>query len=315
MSADPDFANEVTNDLETLKIEVNDLLDKSSQVLVSTRQFDKQDAVMEVIAGAGGQEAGVFAHEILNLYLNYVHYLGFDSTITEKNLIDASGKTAGIAAMANAKVVVEGTDVFSRLKYECGVHRVQRVPLTGSKSDRLQTSTCSVAVYPKPKESDKSLILNPKDLEITFMRSSGKGGQNVNKNDTACRVVHLPTGLFVKCQEERYANVNKDRALMYIRDIVYNKMFEEEFAKANKHRKSQIGNMDRNEKIRSYNAKRNMITDHRLGDNRIVSNLEDFLSGQLGFQVLSDFHGALETIDMRQALESHLQEDQGKNSR
>ena len=249
--------------------------------------------MLEVLPGAGGNEASLFAEEIFNLYLGYSNeHFGVEITSVDKG--------SGGEGISKACATVTGLGAFRYLKYECGVHRVQRVPKasTGTKSDRLQTSTCSVAVLPQPDDDDQEDQVPESEMKIEFMRSSGAGGQNVNKLDTACRVTHLPTGVAVKCQEQRSQHQNRAKAIAQVQSILYRQHYEEEMKKTTAFRKSQIGNMNRNEKIRTYNFTRNMITDHRIpdkGGSHQVSDLGDFFSAKLGYDVLHGLRQKLET--------------------
>jgi peptide chain release factor 1 len=186
--------------------------------------------------------------------------------------------------------------VFRALKFETGVHRVQRVPAT---STRLQTSTCSVAVLPQP---DLETFPIPKsDLKAEFMRSSGPGGQSVQTMNSAVRLTHLPTGTAVECQEGKSQMRNQEKALEKLKSILYQKKFSEELSMMQKSRKSQIGNMDRNEKVRTYNFTRNMITDHRIGESRQI-NLSQFFAGSAGFKPVEDFYTLLVGVTDRERL-------------
>jgi len=283
-------------------VKIRKLLKESGRFLISLNKYDTQDAYLEVTAGVGGLEAGVFAGEILNLYLGYIRHLGFEYSIEEQEEMQVSKLFPD--SIARAKVSVHGCDVFHSLKYECGVHRVQRFPYTGTKSDRLQTSTCSVAVFPQPREED--MVIEASDLREEKMFSSGAGGQNVQKNKTAIRLVHLPTGISVKNQEERKYETNKKLAMAALKKIIYNQQFEDERSNMVKVRKNQMGNLDRNEKIRSYNFNRNAISDHRLGIVKQVPNITSFLQGANGYDILEDFKEQLDDVNGIDSLKDYL---------
>ena len=304
---DPDLGQTAQEDCLKIERNVRQIIKFSSKLLLSSRKFDSSDAILEVQAGAGGLEAGVFAGEILQLYLGYIAYLGFEAALLEKEDLNVPStlKSGAAPPTAFTKVSITGTNVFRALKYECGVHRVQRVPVTGTKNDRLQTSTCSVAVYPQP--NTDNFTLAKKDLKIENVYSSGAGGQNVNKNATAVRILHIPSGIQVKCQQERTASQNHEIAMRQLTSILYNQQFEEEMSKMTKFRKSQIGNMNRNEKIRSYNFARNAISDHRLSEVKTVPNIGSFLLGDYGYDILEEFQVRLDDIDAVDTLRDYLE--------
>jgi len=266
-------------DLSTSLVTLKEYLKEAAMLLLPDHIFDGKSAVLEVQAGAGGNEASLFAEEIFNLYLGYsAKHFNVEITAIEKHQGDGIDK---------ATAVVNGIGAFRFLKYECGVHRVQRVPKssTGNKSDRLQTSTCSVAVLPLPDDADYQVP--EKELKYEFVKSSGPGGQNVNKVDTACRITHIPTGLSIKTQEFRTQHQNKKRALQQVRSVLYQQHYEEQMKKTAAFRKSQIGNMNRNEKIRTYNFTRNVVIDHRIEKgSRQVSDIADLLTGKLGYDII-----------------------------
>ena len=240
-------------------------------------KYDDENAIMEVVPGAGGQEASLFAEEIFNFYISYCQQQGCDIEVIEetKNVVNKSSKA--VASSGIIKVAIHyklfssrqvtccqgvvrilgeqaGSQVFRLLKFESGVHRVQRVPVTGSKADRLQTSTCSVAVLPEPRNI--AVKLQDRDLKWEFMRASGAGGQGVNTADSAVRLTHLPSGTVVESQEERAQAQNKKRARKKLETILYQQEWEADQKKLSSSRKLQIGNMNRNEKIRTYNFNR-----------------------------------------------------------
>ena len=207
---EPELVNMAEQDLSSCVTEFNKYFGNLLFGILPDHAFDAKSAVLEVRAGAGGNEASLFAEEVFNLYVGYAE----QTFEVEKAVVEThQGQSAGIDY---AKAIVNGSGAFRFLKYECGVHRVQRVPKasTGNKSDRLQTSTCSVAVLPVPDDTDQIIPAN--ELDITFMRSSGPGGQNVNKINSACRIVHIPTGFAVKCQDAKTQGPNKTKALKQV---------------------------------------------------------------------------------------------------
>merc|ERR1712142_787954 len=269
---------------------------------------DDENALLEVVPGAGGQEASLFAEEIFNLYLKFCESEGCRIEVVEvvKNSVSKNSKAVSNTGIIKgvARILGEGDtgQVFRLLKFESGVHRVQRVPVTGTKSDRLQTSTCSVAVLPEPRTI--SIVINEKDLKWEFMRASGAGGQGVNTADSAVRLTHIPTNMVVESQEERAQAQNKKRALKKLKTLMYQQDWGAQQKKVTSSRKLQIGNMNRNEKIRTYNFNRHMISEHRLSQSTTVPNIQEWLSGNLGFEVLDKFREELEVTDRHDRLET-----------
>ena len=182
--------------------------------------------------------------------------------------------------------------------------QVQRIPITGAKTARLQTSTCSVAVYPKPNIED--IVIKPTDIEITWTRATGPGGQNKDKSETKCNIRYLPTGEIFRSQQERRHKQNEEIAMGRLKEKLYLESFNEVMKNMNQARKSQIGNMDRNEKIRSYNFNRNQIADHRLREVKTVKDMTKFLQGVYGFEELDDLHNKLHEIELNEFLKSYL---------
>ncbi|MCC7290185.1 peptide chain release factor 1 [bacterium] len=237
------------------------------------RQFkdpdDEKPAIMEIRAGAGGEEAALFAAELYRMYTLFSKNKGWAVEVIDMSLSENGGYKEIIAH-------IQGKNVFKSLKYESGVHRVQRVPVTES-SGRIHTSTASVAILPEAKDVD--VQINPEDLRIDVMRASGAGGQNVNRTDSAVRITHLPSGIVVSCQETKHQDQNKVKAMNILRARLYEKQkMEADQARADM-RSSQIGSANRSEKIRTFNFPQNRITDHRV--KKSWFNLEEVLNGNL----------------------------------
>jgi peptide chain release factor 1 len=232
-------------------------------------QQNTNKIIMEIRAGAGGDEASIFAGELVNMYQKYAQKKGWKFSVIDSNQTSLGGYKTFIGK-------IEGTEVYDALKNESGVHRIQRVPAT-EKSGRVHTSTTSVAILPVIEQ--KIFEINPSDLEITFFRSSGPGGQNVNKVETAVRILHKPTGVVVASQTERSQNANKESALSILRSKLYGEMQRQQASSLGTLRKEQIGSMERSEKIRTYNFPDDRITDHRIG--KKFHNIEKILAGDL----------------------------------
>lgn len=287
-------------DLRSSSITLKEYLQDAAAFLLPDHAFDAKSAVLEVQAGAGGNEASLFAEEIFNLYVGL-------SKVNFNVEISSVERHQGGDGIDKATVVVNGLGAFRFLKYECGVHRVQRVPKasTGNKSDRLQTSTCSVAVLPLPDDADYHV---PEcELKVEFVKSSGPGGQNVNKLETACRVTHLPSGLSVKCQEHRTQLKNKEIAIQQVTSKLYQQNYEEQMKHTIAFRKSQIGNMNRNEKIRSYHFTRNQVTDHRIEKGtRQVPDIAALFSGKLGYDIIRELREKIAWEHQTKSLDEYL---------
>lgn len=235
-----------------------------------------QKIILEIRAGAGGDEAAIFAGDLARMYQRYAATRGWNFSI-----IDTSAGTIGGYKTFISKI--EGGDCYNELKQESGVHRVQRIPAT-EKSGRVHTSTATVAILPEVEA--KKVIINPNDLEITFSRAGGPGGQNVNKVETAVRVLHKPTGIVVSSRAERSQHANRETALGILRAKLYEIQQQTESQKLGINRKEQIGTADRSEKIRTYNFPDDRITDHRI--NKKWHNIEKILDGDLD-QIVTAF--------------------------
>ncbi|MDD5606835.1 MAG: peptide chain release factor 1 [Candidatus Pacebacteria bacterium] len=244
-----------------LKKEINNLLENSS--------IDQDSIIMEIRAGVGGEEAALFALDLFNMYSRYAKTQNWKEKILDSNKTEKGGIKEIIFELS-------GDNVFSKMKQEGGVHRVQRVPET-EKSGRVHTSTITIAIMPKPKKGE--LKIKSEDLKIDFYRSSGAGGQNVNKRETAVRITHLPTGIVVASQTERNQLKNKENALAVLEAKLLEKKEQESSSQLAKDRKSQVGQAKRVEKIRTYNFLQDRLTDHRI--KKSWHNLEKIMQGNI----------------------------------
>jgi peptide chain release factor 1 len=238
--------------------------------------------MLEIRAGTGGDEAGIFAGDLYRMYLRYAGKVGWKTEVLSSTQSERGG-------FREIVVMVEGDKVYSRLKFESGVHRVQRVPETEAQG-RIHTSACTVAVLPEADEVE--VEVRPQDLEISVCRSSGAGGQSVNTADSAVRMVHKPSGIVVECQDERSQLKNKNRALKILTARLYEKAQREQSAEISATRKSLVGSGDRSERIRTYNFPQGRMTDHRI--NYTVYNLPEVINGDLDdvLDKLGTFHQA-----------------------
>ncbi|CAF1266472.1 unnamed protein product [Adineta steineri] len=264
---DDDISQMATDELVRLKINLNSIDNEILDYVLPKEPADNDDAEIEVAAGVGGQEAMLFAKELFHMYENYASFRKWSFEIVEYDQTDIGGLRQG-------KAFLNGLDVFKSLKYECGVHRVQRVPQT-EKSGRIHTSTVMVAVLPQPK--DIKIELPAKDLLAEPIRARGPGGQHVNKSESGCRLTHLPTGIIIERQDDRFFNSNKNIAIKAMKNKLYQMQYDEQQARLLKTRKQQTGTGNRNEKIRTYNIQQNRITDERLDEN--AHNVNEFLNG------------------------------------
>lgn len=271
MLSDPELRELAQEELSAAKAELERLTEELKRLLLPKDPNDDKNVILEIRAGIGGEEGALFAADLLRMYTMYAERMGWTLSIVNENDTELGG-------VKEVSAEVEGAGAWSRLKFEAGTHRVQRVPETES-SGRIQTSAATVAVMPEAEEVE--FTIDPKDLQIDTFRSSGAGGQHVNKTESAIRITHLPTGTVVECQDERSQYKNKDRAMKILRS----KLYEAEQARQNAAiaatRKSQVGTGDRSGKIRTYNFPQNRVTDHRLtGDNKNF-NIAAVMNGDL----------------------------------
>lgn len=245
-------------------------IEKELQILLLPRDpNDDKNVIIEIRGGAGGEEAALFAYVLYRMYNMYAASIGWKTEIINANETELGG-------FKEVSFMVEGEGAYSRLKFESGVHRVQRVPVTESQG-RIQTSTATVAVLPEVE--DVEIEIKQSDLEIETIKSSGAGGQHVNKTESAIRLLHKPTGIVIECQDERSQFKNRDKAMKLLRTKLYDMKQAEQDAKIASERKSQVGTGDRSERIRTYNYPQGRVTDHRIG--LTIYSLEDFLNGNI----------------------------------
>ena len=264
-----DFKEMVQMEFEESKEQMETISEQLKILLLPKDPNDDKNVIIEIRGGAGGEEASLFANSLYRMYTMYAEAKGWKQEVLNANETELGG-------FKEISFSIEGEGAYSRLKYESGVHRVQRVPETESQG-RIHTSTVTVAVLVEADEVE--LEINPTDLKIDYFRASGAGGQHINKTESAVRITHLPTNVVVECQDERSQHKNKDKAMKILRSRLYEAMLEEHDAKIASERKMQVGTGDRSERIRTYNYPQGRLPDHRIG--LTLYRLEDILNGNL----------------------------------
>ena len=252
---DPEMKEMAQDELAEAKEELEQLKEKLTILLLPRDPNDSRNVILEIRGGVGGEESALFAHSLLRMYTMYAESRGWKLEIASINETELGG-------VKDCSAVIEGDGAWSRLKFESGVHRVQRVPVTES-NGRIQTSAATVAVLPEAEGVD--VKLDPADIEMQVYRASGAGGQHVNKTSSAVRLIHRPTGLVVECQQERSQFQNRDRAMQILRSRLYEEKVREQEEAVTAERRSQVGTGMRNERIRTYNFPQGRVTDHRIG--------------------------------------------------
>jgi peptide chain release factor 1 len=284
MASDASMAEMGKADLENIETQKKDIVRQVEAIEAAEKQEEEfpNELIMEIRAGAGGDEAALFAEELSNMYRAYARIQGWQVYMLDESKADVGG-------YKEVSMEIHGRDIYKKLRYETGVHRVQRVPET-EKMGRVHTSTVSIAILPIRKHT--TVDINPADIDMEFSRAGGKGGQNVNKVETAVRLIHRPTGIDVRVTAERSQLKNRERAMTMLTALLQAKKDEDEAKKFAANKKGQLGTGNRSEKIRTYNFPQDRITDHRIRES--WHNIETILSGEkLGdiIETISNFTG------------------------
>jgi len=285
---DAEMRELVSAELKDTKARMEELTEELKILLIPRDPNDDKNVIIEIRGGAGGEEAALFAGVLYRMYSMYAQTAGFKTSLMNANETELGG-------YKEITFMVEGDGAYSRFKFESGVHRVQRVPETESQG-RIQTSTATVAVLPEVE--DIEIEINPADIVVESCKSSGAGGQHVNKTESAVRLTHKPSGIIIECQEERSQFKNRDKAMKMLRAKLYDIKQTEQSQKIASERKSQVGTGDRSERIRTYNYPQGRVTDHRIG--LTLYSLESFVNGNI-----SDMIDALITADTAEKLKNN----------
>lgn len=269
MEDDEELREMAREEIKELEAGIEKSQEELKILLLPKDPNDEKNVILEVRAGTGGDEAALFGGDLMRMYLRYAERRRWKTEIIDLN-------DTGIGGVKEAVIMIKGKGAYSRLKFESGVHRVQRVPETES-SGRIHTSAASIAVLPEV--DDVEVKIDPNDVRVDVYRASGNGGQCVNTTDSAVRLTHIPTGLVVTCQDEKSQIKNKDKAFKVLKARLYDLMLQEQNDKISAERRSQVGSGDRSERIRTYNFPQGRVTDHRI--NLTIYKLENFLDGDL----------------------------------